>query len=92
MPEAGRRRRAPPSQIQITFTLSQRSVFKGEREKRDGGCREGEETGGSGERRAVARDGQREDREGEGEAHGSRGAGGRVSEAGRERGASWRRA
>lgn len=53
--------------------------------ERDGGCREGEETGGSGERRAVERDGQREDREGEGEAHGARGAGGGEREAGGER-------
>lgn len=73
-------------------TKSQRSVFKGEREKRDGGCREGEKTGGSGERRAVARDGQREDREGEGEARGARGAGGGEREAGGERRASERRA
>ena len=69
-------------------TKSQRLVFKGEREKRDGGCREGEKTGGSGERRAVERDGQREDREGEGEAHGARGAGGGEREAGGERRAS----
>lgn len=66
-------------------TKSQRSVFKGEREKRDGAAERERR------REAVARGGQwretgsGEDREGEGEAHGARGAGGGEKEAGGER-------
>lgn len=64
MPEAERRRRAPPSQIQITFTLRAKDQFSKEREgERDAGGR------AAGRREAVARGGRwsaaaREPREG----------------------------
>lgn len=53
MPEAGRRRRAPPSQIQITFTLRAKDQFSKER-----GRKETEAAARERGREAVARGGQ----------------------------------
>lgn len=53
MPEAGRRRRAPPSQIQITFTLRAKDQFSKER-----GRKETEAAVRERRREAVARGGQ----------------------------------
>lgn len=85
MPEAGRRRRAPPSQIQITFTLRAKDQFSKERGRATrrprrgrGDGRQWREAGGGGRRAAGGP-------EGEGEAPGARGAGGGEREAGGER-------
>lgn len=65
MPEAGRRRRAPPSQIQITFTLRAKDQFSKERGRKRRRLRRGREDGrqwreaGSGERRAAGGPGGR---------------------------------
>lgn len=65
MPEAGRRRRAPPSQIQITFTLRAKDQFSKERGRKRprlpwgrGDGRQWREAG-SGERRAAGGPGGR---------------------------------
>lgn len=86
MPEAGRRRRAPPSQIQITFTLRAKDQFSKERGRKRRRRPRGSGDAGRGERRALARGGRRERREGEGAARGPR------SRRGREGGAGGRRA
>lgn len=65
MPEAGRRRRAPPSQIQITFTLRAKDQFSKERGRKRPRLPRGREDGrqwreaGSGERRAAGGPGGR---------------------------------
>jgi hypothetical protein len=57
MPEAERRRRAPPSQIQITFTLRAKDQFSKERGRKRRRRPRGRASGGSGERRALERGG-----------------------------------
>lgn len=57
MPEAERRRRAPPSQIQITFTLRAKDQFSKERGRKRRRRPRGQASGGSGERRALERGG-----------------------------------
>lgn len=65
MPEAGRRRRAPPSQIQITFTLRAKDQFSKERGRKRRRLPRGRGDGrqwreaGSGERRAAGAPGGR---------------------------------
>lgn len=91
MPEAGRRRRAPPSQIQITFTLRAKDQFSKERGRKRRRLRRGREDGrqwreaGSGERRAAGGPGgrgrgARSPRSWRGRKRGGRRAGERASE------------
>lgn len=90
MPEAERRRRAPPSQIQITFTLRAKDQFSKERGRKRVRLPRGSENGrqwreaGSGERRAAGGPGgrgrgARSPRSWRGRKRGGRRAGGRAS-------------
>ncbi|XP_040600795.1 ribosomal large subunit pseudouridine synthase B-like [Mesocricetus auratus] len=85
MPEAERRRRAPPSQIQITFTLRAKDQFSKERGRKRRRRPRGRASGGSGERRALERGGP-----GAPGGSGSAGQGCRGSGGGRRRAAPGR--
>lgn len=76
MPEAERRRRAPPSQIQITFTLRAKDQFSKERGRKRRRRPRGRASGGSGERRALERGGPGAPGGSGGAGRGCRGSGG----------------
>nr|XP_021513132.1 uncharacterized protein LOC110561163 [Meriones unguiculatus] len=76
MPEAERRRRAPPSQIQITFTLRAKDQFSKERGRKRRRRPRGRASGGRSERRALERGGPGAPGGSGGAGRGCRGSGG----------------